>query len=596
MHYFAVAKVFARMEATTSRNEITLLFAELLKQASVAEVDKLCYLVLGRLRPRFEPVEFQMAEKMIIQAVAQAFMVPVLKVSQQYDKLGDLGDVVEQLCQQKTSSLTLSAVYDQLLLIAEAEGTGSQARKIALLARLLSRLDAVSGKYLVRTLVGKLRFGLSEVTILDALSWLLVGDKSRREEIERAYNVSADIGFIAQVVKAQGDKGLHKVTAQVGTPIRTAQAERLPTPAGIVAKLGEFAVEAKYDGFRVQIHLDKSRSYQASKQNTAQRSLLPGEERGPFVRIFSRNLEDITDSFPDVVAAVQQLPVHKAIFDGEAISYNPDTEEYLSFQETVQRRRKHQISQKQEELPLRVFVYDLLYYDDRALLAEPFTNRRQLLEKIMRHNTHLDIVLTTQEIVSSAEEVLRLFNLYVSEGLEGIMCKKLDSVYQAGARNFNWIKYKRIESGELRDTIDAVVMGYYLGKGRRSSFGIGAFLVGVSNNDSQDNKYLTIAKIGTGVSDQQWSELKTLFDQYRLEVIPDNYLIPPMLTPDKLVKPALVVEVRADEISISPMHSSQFALRFPRLIKLREDKSVEEVTTLAEIRKLYQAQPMHGNR
>lgn len=617
MKFSTVAEAFEKMEGTASRLELTALFAHLLSKAFSDEVAPLCYLSLGRLGPKFDPLEFSLSDKLILRSLSVAFDVPVTRLQQQYKKEGDLGETAFQLRSKikeqrsetrvKTSIPTLHNVYEELFEIAEDSGMGSQDRKIVALARLLQKLDSLGAKYVVRIIMGKLRLGFSDVTILDALSVLLTGDKSAREIVERAYNLSADIGFIAEVAKEKGLAGLMKVHAQVGVPIRTAMAERLPNPAAIVEKLTEFAVEAKYDGFRVQIHLNaidqkskiKDQKHKLKVKSNTQLSFV-GEatQGGPLVRIFSRNLEDLTGSFPDIVKAVQKLPVKRAIFDAEAIAYNPDTEEFLAFQETVQRRRKHNIASKQKEIPLRVFVFDLLYLDDTDLLEEPFEKRRQLLEKMLGESPHADIVLTHQDKVSSEEGVLRLFNLYVSEGLEGVMCKKLDSIYQAGARNFNWIKYKRIESGELQDTIDAVVLGYYRGRGRRAGFGIGAFLVGVSADEKSKGKsqlgYVTIAKIGTGVTDEMWGILKKGFDEYKVGSCPPEYSVDKSLNCDVWVRPAIIVEIRADEITNSPNHSSGFALRFPRLVRLREDR--EEPTTLDEIKRLYEIQPMHGNK
>lgn len=601
-----LALYLEKLEATTSRNEITEILAEVLKRASVSEIDKICYLSLGRLVPLFEPLEFNIAEKMMLSILSRAYSENLEKLKNFYKRTGDLGEVATALSQKlkiKSQKLAVEEVYRALYKIATLTGVGSVERKTETFANLLKRLDFLSAKYVTRIPLGKLRLGFSDVTILDALSWMETGDKSLRGDLECAYNVSADIGKIARIFKKEGLKGLGRVKAEVGTPIRTAQAERLPSAEAVVEKLGKFAVEAKYDGFRVQIHLDTTKRYDLSEAETIVEEDVFGKfassanggfgkkNERPFVRIFSRNLENITRMFPDVVEAVQKLKIKKAIFDGEAIAYNPDTEEFLPFQETVQRKRKYGISEKVKEVPLKVFVYDLLYFENKALLNKPFSERRKILNRILKEDAKQTLILTHQDIVSDVEALKKVFDLYVSEGLEGVMCKKLDSEYQAGARNLNWVKYKRAIEGELADTIDGVVMGYYRGRGRRAGFGIGAFLVGVLA-ETRD-KFVTIAKVGTGVKDDEWYQLKEIFDKNKASIKPEEYEVDKLLNCDVWVKPKIVVVVKADEITRSPVHTAGktgeagYALRFPRLVEIRADKNPEDATTVEEVVRLY---------
>lgn len=576
-----------KIEQTASRLEITSIFSEILKGASLSEMAPICYLTQGRIGPKFEPIEFQIAEKMWVRAISIAFKTEASKINELYKKLGDMGDVAQNLAgHKKDQAKTVKEVFNLLRKVAETNGTGSQEAKVAILASLLSDLGPIGVRYLVRIPLGKLRLGLSDVTVLDSLSQMLSGNKSHREELERAYNVCADLGMIAEIAKESGISGINKVQIQVGVPIRCAQSERLGSLEAIVEKLEKFAVEPKYDGFRVQIHLDKTRKMPESEEL----SIFGTQSPKPLITIFSRNHENITNSFPDIVEAVSKLPVKKAIIDGEAIAFNSDTDEFLSFQETVQRRRKHKIAEYQESIPLKVFVFDLLYLEGEDLLASKFQDRFEKLEKIINKSDQDDIVITPHEIVGDVERARELYTLYVTEGLEGIMCKKLDSDYQAGSRNYNWIKYKRVESGLLQDTIDGVVMGYYKGKGKRTDFGIGAFLIGVI--DPKTSEIYSIARVGTGVTDVQFHELKKLFDTWKTQEKPKEYLATASLECDIWIKPQIVVEVKADEITKSPMHMAKLALRFPRLIKIRE-KSPDDATTLKEVNELFKLQPMH---
>lgn len=588
---------FQKLEDTASRNEMTALLADLFKEAGAGEIAKICYLSLGRLAPKHEGIEFNLAEKTMVQVLARAYRRQVSETRKLYKRIGDLGGVASRLAQQAKSrgrELKVAQVFNKLHEIALASGEGSVERKIDLFAQLLQQLGAPSAKYAARIPIGKLRLGFSDVTILDALSWSRAGDKSLRPELERAYNILADIGQIAQVFKKEGIKGIKAVKASVGTPIRTAQAERLPTAEKIIEKLGECVAEKKMDGFRVQIHLDNT---QKMKKNGVEMKFEGFDTSGGLVEIFSRNLDNITDMFPDIVEAAQKIKVQKAILDGEAIAYNPQTGEFLPFQETVQRKRKYGIGEKAKEVPLKVFVFDLLFLDGKSLVFEPFRKRRKLLEKILKRQKAGDVIqLAYQKIISTPKELYQEFDLSISEGLEGLVVKKPDSVYQAGARNFNWVKYKRTTEGELADTVDCLVMGYYRGRGKRAGFGIGAFLTGVY--DEEKDQFVTIAKVGTGLTDDQWREMKKKCDQVKAPDKPARYLLDKHLNPDVWCEPAVVVEIKADEITRSPIHTAAknsdalglggpgLALRFPRLVDFR-DKSSDQATTVGEVLRLY---------
>ena len=362
-------------------------------------------------------------------------------------------------------------------------------------------------------------------------------------------------------------------------PIRMAMAERLPNAEKTVEKLEVFAVEPKYDGLRVQIHMDKGKHLQKAGQED-----LFGKSK-KLVRIFSRNLDNVTHMFPDIVDEVEKLRARKVILDGEAIAYSPKTGKFLPFQVTVQRKRKHGIKEKMGELPLKVMVYDLLFVDGKNLMLKPFKERRRELEKVMKEMKG-ELVLAEQEIVSDVKQLRVLVKKYLGEGLEGAMCKKLTTAYQAGSRNFNWVKFKKTTEGEMVDTLDCVVMGYYMGKGRRTGFGIGAFLVGVR----QGEKVVTVAKIGTGLSDEQWKETKERADKLKVKEKPKGYVVDKNLEPDVWVEPKMVVEILADEITKSPIHSAGLALRFPRLIKFRDDKQVGQATSKQELERLFKLQ------
>lgn len=572
------ASFLSQLEATPLRNEITKILANLFKKTSDEEIDKVCYLILGQLGSGFEKIEFNIAEKTMVKTIGLSFGFDYKKVHQNFKKTGDLGETAvffrkKTARKLKPSSLSVKSLHQKLLKIAQDAGLESQKRKVKAMAALLVEVDQLFLRFLVRIPLGRLRLGFSEITILDALSWMKTGDKSLRPKIEAVYNTSVDIGKIAKIFKKEGMAGLKKIKARPGIPIRPARAERLGTVEKIIEKLETAAIEPKIDGFRVQVHISR---------------------KPAAVRIFSRNLEDTTKMFPDLVAAFQKLMAKKkdltsAIFDGEAIGFNPKNNRFLPFQETAQRKRKHRIAQAAQKTPLAVFIFDLLFYNGESLLNKTFKERRKKLSEVVSEKKGI-LRLTPQIITNQPQQIKAEFKKAISLGLEGIMCKKLNSSYQAGARNFNWVKYKKGMGDKLLDTIDCLVMGYYRGRGRRAGFGIGAFLAGVYQK--KNDCFETIAKIGTGLTDRQWRELKKKCDRVKVSQKPKEYRVDKNLGCDIWCSPSIVVEIKADEITKSPIHSagkdssSGLALRFPRLVRFR-DKMPKDSTTVEEVITLF---------
>jgi DNA ligase-1 len=571
-----VAHYFSQIELTSSRLEMTELLAQLLKKATPHEANIICNLALGQLHPPYIETRLQIASKTIIKVLAQLLNQDEKEIAHQAKEKGDLGLVVGSVCNATECPLTLLQVYQALQDIEQLSGTGSQEEKQQKLLLLLRVMDCVSAKFVVRIVLGTLRLGFSDMTLVDALSWMQAGDKSLRATIEHAYNVCADLGLIAQTLKNEGIEAIKKMAVHVGIPIRPAAAERLPTAQAIVEKLGPCIAQPKLDGFRLQIHLDKN-----------------GPE--PIVKFFSRHLTDMSASFPDLAQAVKQLNVQTLIAEGEAIVYDPHTGVFLPFQETVKRKRKHDIEEIMQELPLQVSLFDILYLDGKSLLGFTHEHRRKKLEELFANMNNPALRIIEEKKIETGKQLEEYFNENISAGLEGLVVKRPDSVYQPGKRNFNWIKLKRQEEGHLEDTIDAVILGYYAGSGKRTAFGVGAFLVGIYNKE-QDH-FETIAKIGTGLKDDDWRELKKKCDAIIVPEKPKNVVCAPELYPHVWVNPEIVCIVRADEITISPLHTAGktathlgYALRFPRFMGYSTQKGPYEATTVDEIKHLYKDQ------
>jgi DNA ligase-1 len=574
MTFKQLASYFSQLEKTASRNQMTEILSDLLKKAEPKEVDKICYLSLGRLAPLYQGVEFNLAEKLLIRILAQAYSKKGEEVRQKFKQLGDLGDTAAFFDQrQSAKTMSVSQVYERLWAIALESGEGSVERKINKTARLLDDLDAQSVKYIIRIPLGRLRLGFSDLTILDALSWMTAGDKSKRAEIEEAFNVRADVGQIAQIIKKKGLKGLKKVKVQLGVPVMPALTQRLPNPEEMIKKMTSgkeklVASEPKYDGTRLQIHFSKKKK---------------------LTRTFTRNLENTTQMFPDLVRAVfKEVKATEAILDGEAIGFDPKTGKFLPFQETIKRKRKYGIRAKAKEIPLKFFCFDLLYKDGHDFLREPFRKRRQILEKILSLKNKT-IVLSPQMVSGDPQKLREYHDDQIKKGLEGSVIKKWDAAYDPGRRGYTWVKFKQEKGkkgGGLADTLDCVVMGYNKGRGKRTKFGLGAFLVGIRKG----SQFLTISKIGTGLSDEQWRELKLRSKKWEVENQPKEYQVDKNLAPDVWLSPGIVVEIEADNITKSPIHAAKYALRFPRLVRFRDDKLPSQATTLAEAEKLYRLQ------
>ena len=442
-------------------------------------------------------------------------------------------------------------------------GEGTVENKVTTLAGLLEKVDGIGAKHLVRIPLGVSRLGIGDPTILDAFAKLKLGDKSKRKLLEGAYNRTSDLGLIGETLWRGGLSAVEKLQITVGRPIRSQLAERLPNPEKVIEKMGKVNVQRKLDGFRVQIHKD-----------------------GDNIRLFSRNLEETTPMFPEIViGAKKQIKAKSAILDTEAIGFNPTSEEFLPFQQTSQRRRKYGIEEMAKKTPLKAFSFDILYKNGKSLIDLSQTERLKELEKTVGDGE--TIFVEKGPLVDDSKKLQELLDESIAEGLEGLVVKRPDSKYEAGARNFNWVKLKRHSNGELKDTIDVVILGYIFGRGKRSEFGAGALLVGVY--DKQKDEFVTVSKIGTGLTDEEFREIHRKCDKIKVDHKPAR--VNSKLTPSVWIKPEIVIEVLADEITKSPNHTAGLALRFPRLIKFREaDKQAEDATTLKELVEMYEQQ------
>lgn len=582
MRFSTLASYFEKLEATSSRLSLIDTLSDLFRMVDDSgEIEEICYLVQGRIAPFFSSLEIGMADKTIAQAIAQVYGKTKEDVLKNFAKKGDLGLVVLQLAEEvgdkgKEGSVRVNEVFQTLTDIAKTSGQGTVEKKLELFSNLLKKVDPVSAKHLVRIPLGKLRLGIGDPTVLDALATVKLGDKKQRHYLEDAYNRTSDLGLLAKTLweaknAVNAVERVEKLDVTVGHPIRSELCERLPNPEKTIEKMGTVDAQYKYDGFRVQIHKD-----------------------GESISLFSRNLENMTHMFPELIEAARtQIKAKTAILDSEALAYNPESEEFYPFQETTKRRRKHNIEEVALQLPLKAFVFDILYKDGKSLLGEPLSERLEILKQTITSDDTL-IPAATQTI-SDAKVLATMLDDAITKGLEGVVVKKLSSPYVAGGRNFNWVKLKRHQTGELKDTIDCVILGYIYGRGKRTAFGAGALLVGVY--DSEKDMFVTVSKIGTGLTDEEWRSIKE--KAKGLEVDHKPARVESVIVPSVWLTPEIVIEVLADEITRSPIHTAGkeeqkepgYALRFPRLVSFRDrDKKPEDATTVKELIEMYNEQ------
>lgn len=567
---------YDELEGTSSRLEMIDILSELLSRSSPDEIRHLIYITQGVLSPSFEGTVIGLAESFEEQAIAAATGYSKDSVIQAYKRSGDLGAVAEEFCAKSklkrisSKSFTVNDIFESMHKIAKTGGQGSQDSKIKMLMEILSASSPLEARYAARFALGRLRLGLGDATILEALSKAFTGNRDAKQVLENAYNICSDLGRIGETIAEEGIKGIERIEVQLFSPIRPALAGRVPTSEQILEKMhGRCAIESKYDGLRQQIHMDRRRGK---------------------VEIYSRNLEVLTPMFPEIVdAALEEISADSAIIEGEAIGYNESTSQFLPFQETIQRKRKHGVEEMSKEMPLTLFSFDIMYLNGTDTMSKPYSERRELLESILKKRSM--IRLSDRMVTGDPKSIDRYFNAVIGDGLEGIIAKDLDSRYVAGARKFSWIKLKRSYKGELSDTLDLVILGYFLGKGLRAEFKFGGLLAGVYND--KEDTFETITRIGTGFSEAQMRSLKKDLDGIKAKRKPAR--VNAVVEPDFWVEPKYVVTVRADEITRSSMHTCGvkdgigYALRFPRLVSdgIRQDKSASDATTTEEVTEMF---------
>ena len=579
MLFSKIADTFAALESTSSRLEMTDILARSFAGMDPSDLRNTIYLSQGLLHPDFYPEKLGMADRLILQSIASTSGNPVDKVEQMWIREGDTGTVAEQLIANKkqmslfSEPLTLANVVAGLRSIETSEGKDSQTKKIKILTSMLHDAGPLEARYLCRIVTGRMRVGASSMTILDALAQCYA-DKENRPEIERAFNVTCDLGLVGETLAREGMEGIRSIKVTRGSPIKVMLAERLPSLGEIMERMGgRCGMEFKYDGMRAQIHITK---------DTA--------------RIYSRRLENLTDNFPDICDRLRKnLKGKEAIIEGECVAVSAEDGSLMPFQNVTHRRRKHDMESAVNEIPVKIFMFDILYLDGEDLTLRPYPERRRILSETFEMDDKVG--MTTMEIIESTEAAEEFFDRAIASRCEGVMAKSLsdESIYRAGSRGFLWIKYKKDYHETLTDSFDLVVVGAFYGMGKRAGK-YGALLM--ASFDQETGQYCTVCKLGTGFDDAFLDGMPALLDEYKSEKQPKS--VNAKMVPDVWFEPTVILEVVGAEISQSPIHTAAYGwikdetgigIRFPRFTgRVRDDKGPEMSTSVQEIYEMYEMQ------
>lgn len=549
MKFSKLTKTFEKLDSTRKRLELTDIVAEFIKDTEEYLLPTVCRFVQGKIFPAWSEQELGVAEKLMIKCISTVSGKTEKGIEEMIRDAGDTGLAAEQILSTKKQTTLYSRTLDvedveaSLIKLAGLSGKGSQDKKIAYINELLSSAEGVEGKYIVRLILGELRLGVGDGIVRDAI---VKAFEVPAKEVERAYYLTSDLGEVAGIVKAKGKQGLKDVEMNVGRPIKVMLARKKQSVMEVAGEVGEAAYEIKYDGARVQIH-----------------------KKDVEVTLYTRRLENVTAQFPEIVkAAREHVKVSDAIIEGEIVAIQMIGDRTpRPFQDLSRRiKRKYDIPEIAKKIPVEVNLFDVLYSEGEAKLETPFIERRKLLKSIIEETATFR--LAKQVVTKNLDTAEEFYQYALSQKHEGVMVKVLDAPYKPGARVGYMYKVKPI-----METLDLVVVGATWGEGRRASW-LGSYLLAAY--DPNTGEYQTIGRMATGLSDEQLLEYTELFADYVLKESGK----------DVVIKPKIVFEVAYEEIQKSPTYTSGYALRFPRLVRLRDDKGPADADTLERVEEI----------
>ena len=573
MEYAALVDVYDKLFAASKRLEKTRILAQFLKDQKAVQ-PHLFHMIRGRVFPDWDETNIGFAARTAVKAISIASGISLSQIEHLWKEHGDLGIAAEHAMTKKrqstlfTQSLNVDKVYANLRKIAEQEGQGSVTNKVRLVTELLSCADSRQAKYIIRTLLEDMRIGIGDSTIRDSIIWTCfdvvditekdatIADRETytkiQERVQEAYDITNDWSEVFSKAR-EGISHLETIKLKVGRPVKVMLFPKAVDIEDAFNRVGKpCAFEYKYDGFRVEIH-----------------------KQGETVTLYTRRLDNVTAQFPDVVEVVKTFVSAEAcILDAEIIGIASD-KSYIPFQEISQRiKRKHGIEDMAKNLPVELNIFDILYHDTPCLKI-PFSKRRAILEKIVTCKKG-KIMLAEQIITDDEKEVQAFFEKSIALSNEGLMAKSLDAEYRPGARVGYGVKLKVV-----KESLDLVIVKAEHGEGKRAGW-FTSFTVACMD---EEGDLLEIGKVSTGLKekDEEGVSFKRLTELLKPLILTEN-------GKTVIVKPRIIIEVGHEEIQKSSSYASGYALRFPRFLKLRDDKPLDEVTTIDYIEKLYKEQ------
>ncbi|MFH1803175.1 MAG: ATP-dependent DNA ligase [archaeon] len=556
MHYSDFVDVYEGLYGTTKRLEKETILAGFLNKLAKEGEPEWIYLLRGKVTPDYDDRILGISDKLTIKAIAFSFGVKENEIVKRYRKIGDIGELAEEFAGKKKQTslfskrLTVGKVFANFRKIMEIEGKGAVSGKTALIAELLGQASGKEAKYIARTLVGQLRVGVADATVRDAIAEALFPDdkKEMSVKLEIAYDMANDFAVVFEAA-SKGQNSLDKIDIVLGRPMNVMLPVKVTEIKEAFRICGKpAAIEHKYDGFRVVIN-----------------------KVGNDVSLFTRRLENVTKQFPDVVQTVKKyVKAKEIILDSEVVGYDPKTKTQRPFEAISQRiRRKYDIEKLEKDLPVEVNVFDVIYYDGKSLMREPFTKRRKVLEKLIPHEKW-KIRPSMQIVTDSEEEALKFYHEALKLGEEGIMVKKLDAPYQQGRRVGYIVKMK-----PAANDLDLVVTGAEYGSGKRGGM-LTSYIVACRDGD----KYLDVGKVSSGLKELEQEEGTTYAEMTKL--------LKPLIESEKgkvvRVKPKVIVSLTYQNIQGSPTYDSGYAMRFPRITHYRPDYHLKDIATFEDIK------------
>ncbi|MEK6907279.1 MAG: ATP-dependent DNA ligase [Nanoarchaeota archaeon] len=556
MNYSELVKVYLELEKTTKRLEKTEIIANFLKHISKDEIKDVIHLLKGKIFADYDERKIGMSSRLVLKVISSSTGNSVNEVEKLWKETGDLGKVAEILIGKRKQmtlarkDLTIKKVSENIKRLSEFQGQGTVEKKVNLIVELLNSSNPEEARFIIGTILEELRIGVAAGVVRDALAKLFNIDV---EEIEKSYNLTTDYGEVAELLKEHGAKGLEKVSLKPGIPIKSmlsVLSEDVEEAFEALGKPAQF--EYKLDGFRVQIHKDKD------------------------IKIFTRNLENVTKQFPDIVKYVKEnIKAKNFILDGEAVAYDVKTKKHLPFQKISQRiKRKYDIYDMVKKFPVELNLFDVVYCNGRSLINDKLIKRREILEAITKQSKG-KIVLTKKLITEDVKKASKFFKEALEDGNEGVMIKNINSEYVSGRYVNGWMKLKNI-----LEPLDLVVIKAEYGNGKRAKW-ITSYTVACKSG----NELLEVGKVSTGVKEK--GEDLTYNEMTKM--------LKPLIIYEKgkeiTVKPKIIIEVGYEEIQKSPSYSSGYALRFPRVLRLRnKEKNLANINTIKDVEKIYNSQ------